>query len=320
MTDTEVLVQQIIIGLSNGMIIALIALGYTMVYGIAELINFAHGDLFMLGAFLALTVLGMLGLEPLADGQYFSWGVIPLFLAVPLFCAGLNWCVDWFAYRPLRTAPRLAPLVSAIGVSFVFMNIGLLWGGLPLAVFNEGHAAAAPKDFPALVSIDNLLGADSNIYFTPNDLLVYIVTVPLMVGLTLIVKFTRVGKAMRAVAQNPVAARLMGIDVDKVIGAAFLIGGALAGVASVVYALYNNTIYFQMGFRVGIDAFTAAVLGGIGSLPGAVLGGILIGLIRAMSDQYIATEWTNVMVFAVLILVLIFRPEGLLGARGQEKV
>jgi branched-chain amino acid transport system permease protein len=136
----------------------------------------------------------------------------------------------------------------------------------------------------------------------------------------MLIKFTRLGKAMRAVAQNPLAARLMGIDVDRTIGTAFFIGGGLAGVASVVYALYNNTIYYQMGFRVGIDAFTAAVLGGIGNLPGAVLGGIVIGLIRAMSDQYIATEWTNVCVFAVLILVLILRPSGLLGVSQREKV
>jgi branched-chain amino acid transport system permease protein len=170
------------------------------------------------------------------------------------------------------------------------------------------------------MSYNNLLGETSNISITPRELLVFFVTIPLLIALTMIIKFTRLGKAMRAVAQNPLAARLMGIDVDRTIGTAFFIGGGLAGVASVVYALYNNTIYYQMGFRVGIDAFTAAVLGGIGNLPGAVLGGIVIGLIRAMSDQYIATEWTNVCVFAVLILVLILRPSGLLGASQREKV
>jgi branched-chain amino acid transport system permease protein len=170
-----------------------------------------------------------------------------------------------------------------------------------------------------LLPFDNMLG-DSMIQFTLRELMVFVITIPLMLGLTLLVKFTRVGKAMRAVAQNPTAARLMGVDVDRIIGWTFIIGGALAGVASVVYATYNNTIYFQMGFRVGIDAFTAAVLGGIGNLPGAVLGGLLIGLIRAMSDQYIATQWTNVMVFSILILVLVFRPSGLLGAHTREKV
>lgn len=320
MTNSEVLLQQLIIGLSNGMIIALIALGYTMVYGIIELINFAHGDLFMLGAFFALTIIGALGLDQMAEPAMISWGVIPLFIAVPLFCAVVNWSVDRLAYRPLRSAPRLAPLVSAIGVSFVFLNIGLFWGGLPMDVFSGGVAAAAPKAFPALVSRTNLLGDSSNIIVTWNEALVFFVTVPMMIGLSLLVKFTRLGKAMRAVAQNQLAARLMGIDVDRVIGATFLIGGALGGFASVVYASYNQTIYFQMGFRVGLDAFTAAVLGGIGSLPGAMLGGIVIGIVRAMSDQYIATEWTNVVVFTILVVVLTFRPSGLLGAHTREKV
>lgn len=320
MNELEVLQQQLITGLSNGMIIALIALGYTMVYGIVELINFAHGDLFMLGAFMALTVLGFLGISAAPEaGTSVTQTLICLFLVVPTFCALVNWSVDRLAYRPLRNAPRLAPLVSAIGVSFIFLNIGLFWGGMPMEVFNMGRAAAAPKDFPGLLSNDNLLDS-SVIYFTMKDFLVMVITLPLMIGLSLLVRFTRLGKAMRAVAQNPTAARLMGIDVDRIIGMTFLIGGGLAGVASVVYSLYNNTIYFQMGYRVGMDAFTAAVLGGIGNLPGAVLGGLLIGLIRAMSDQYIATQWTNVTVFAILVAVLVFRPSGLLGTQVKDKV
>jgi branched-chain amino acid transport system permease protein len=316
----EQLVQQLIIGLSNGMIIALIAIGYTMVYGIIELINFAHGDLFMLGTFLALTVLGALGLDPAkSSGGALFGGILLMFVLCPAFCAGLNWSVDRLAYKPLRNAPKLAPLVSAIGVSFILMNLGLFWGGLPMDVFGGGRTAAAPKDFPALIPSTNLLG-DSKILFRWTDLLVWLVTVPLLVGLTLFVKYTRIGKAMRATAQNPVAARLMGIDVDRVIGATFLIGGALAGFASVVYALYNNTIYFQLGYRAGMDAFTAAVLGGIGNLPGAALGGLLIGLIRAMSDWKIATQWTNAIVFSILIVILVFRPSGLLGARTRDKV
>ena len=311
MTDTEVLLQQIITGVSNGMIIALIALGYTMVYGIVELINFAHGDLFMLGAFLALTILGIVGENNISLSL--------LFILVPCFCAILNYLIDKFAYRPLRDAPRLAPLVSAIDVSFILLNTGLFWGGLPMEVFNHGQTAAAPKNFPLLITNENLLG-ESVIQFTSKDLLVFLITIPLMLALTYLVKFTRLGKAMRAVSQNATAAKLMGIDVNGIIGITFLIGGALGGFSSVIYALYNNTIYFQMGYRVGIDAFTAAVLGGIGNLPGAVLGGILIGIIRAMSDQYIATQWTNVIVFSILILVLIFRPSGLLGAVLKEKV
>ena len=313
MSGGEVFLQQLIIGLSNGMIIALIALGYTMVYGIIELINFAHGDLFMLGCFCALTLVGLLGSLPVAVV------FVLLLVLAPLFCGGLNWLVDRLAYRHLRESTRLAPLVSAIGVSFVFMNIGLLWGGLPMDVFGMGQAAAAPKDFPSLVSNANLLG-NSEVLFTAKDLMVLTITLPLMIALTWFVKRTRAGIAMRAVAQDRLAARLMGIPVDRVIGQTFLIGGGLAGVASVIFALYNNTIYFQMGYRAGIDAFTAAVLGGIGSLPGAVLGGLIIGLARAFSDQYLETQWTNVLVFAVLILVLVFRPSGLLGAKQKEKV
>lgn len=320
MSDLEVFIQQVITGLSNGMIIALIAIGYTMVYGIIELINFAHGDLFMLGCFLGLTFLSLIGgvtAEAGSGSAYIS--IILILLTVPVFTAALNWCVDRLAYKPLRNAPRLAPLVSAIGVSFIFLNIGLFWGGLPLEVFNFGKTAAAPKNFPALLPYDNLFG-ESFIQFTYRDLFVFLVTIPLVIFLTWFVKSTKMGKAMRAVAQNPMAASLMGINVDRIIGITFLVGGALGGVASVVYALYNNTIYFQMGYRVGIDAFTAAVLGGIGNLFGAMVGGILIGVIRALSDQYIATEWTNVVIFSALILLLIFRPSGLLGARVREKV
>ncbi|RIL10963.1 MAG: branched-chain amino acid ABC transporter permease [Proteobacteria bacterium] len=318
MTESEVLLQQLITGLSNGMIIALLALGYTMVYGIIELINFAHGDLFMLGAFLTLTVVGLMGwhTNPEEAGLLL---LLLLFVTAAGFCAVLNYLVDRLAYKPLRNAPRLSPLVSAIGVSFIFLNLGLFWGGLPLGVFNFGKAASAPKDFPALVSAHNLLG-DHPIQFTSKELLVLSVTLPLLLVFTLFVKYSRTGKAMRAVAQNPTAAKLMGIDVERIIGFTFILGGALGGVASVVYAMYNNTIFFQMGFRVGIDAFTAAVLGGIGNLPGAMLGGVLIGLVRAMSDQYIATEWTNVVVFSILIIVLVFRPSGLLGAKLREKV
>ncbi|MFO0874446.1 MAG: branched-chain amino acid ABC transporter permease [Phycisphaerales bacterium] len=317
MTPTEIFLQQLVTGLSNGMIIALIALGYTMVYGIIELINFAHGDVFMLGGFLALTIVGALGLQ-VGGGPATYAGVAAMIVAAGGFCGSLNWCIDRLAYKPLRKAPKLAPLVSAIGVSFMLMNIGLFWGGARMEVFNNGVAAAAPKDFPALLPQENLLAG--NVRFTSADALVFGLTIPLMLGLTLFVKLTRMGRAMRAVAQNPTAAQLMGIDTNRVIGLTFFIGGALGGVASVIYALYNNTIHFQMGYRQGMDAFTAAVLGGIGSLPGAMLGGLLIGVVRAFSDQYIETRWTNVVVFAILILILVFRPSGLLGAKLREKV
>ena len=315
MTDFDVFLQQLITGLSNGMIIALIAIGYTMVYGIVELINFAHGDLFMLGAFAALTVVGLLGVDVASSPMT----ILLLLFITSFFCAIVNLLVNRFAYRPLRNAPRLAPLVSAIGVSFVFLNIGLFWGGLPMSVFNFGRSAASPKDFPSLISNENLLASEV-LVFTMKDAMVLVITIPLLIGLTYLVKHTRLGKAMRAVAENPTAAQLMGIDVEKIIGYTFLIGGALAGAASVIYAIYNNTIYFQMGYRVGIDAFTAAVLGGIGNLPGALLGGLLIGIVRSLSDQYIATQWTNVVVFSLLVFVLVFRPSGLLGTHVREKV
>jgi len=322
-TDTEVLLQQLIIGLSNGMIIALIALGYTMVYGIVELINFAHGDLFMLGCFAALTVLAGFGLAPLPSDALSTthWiaSLLALFTIVPIFCGALNVAIDKFAYRPLRNSPRLVLLVSALGVSFIFLNVGLMWGGLPLEAFNGGAYAASPKDFPQLLSNDNLLG-ESVIQFSPKDLLVLCVTAPLLFALVLFVTRTQFGRAMRAVAQNPIAARLVGINVDKVISVTYFIGGALAGMASIIYSLYNNTIFFQMGYRVGVDAFTAAVLGGIGNLLGAVIGGLLIGFIRALSDQYIATEWTNTVVFSLLICVLVFRPSGIFGRNQREKV
>lgn len=320
MSETELLFQQLLTGLSNGLIIALIALGYTMVYGIVELINFAHGDLFMLGAFLALTMIGVFGFDPGMPLGQLLW-VTPLLMIISgIFCGGLNVSIDRLAYRPLRNAPRLAPLVSAIGVSFILLNVGLFWGGLPMEVFNMGRAAASPKDFPALIDSTNLLGSESALLYSTKDLMVLCITVPLMILLSLWVKYSRTGRAMRAVAQDPFASQLMGIDVDSIISKTFFVGGFLGGVASVMYALFNNTVFFQMGFRVGIDAFSAAVLGGIGSLPGAVLGGILIGLIRSCSDQYIQAQWTNTIVFAVLILFLIFRPQGLLGQPVREKV
>jgi len=315
---TALIAQCLVTGVANGLIIALIALGYTMVYGIVELINFAHGDLLMLGCFLALTLIGACG-----GDQASPWVVLPIALvAVPAFCAGLNWSIDRLAYRPLRNAPKLTALVSAIGVSFILMNLGLFWGGLDLAVFDGGQSASAKKSVPDLLPFHNLLGDDASVLLTLKDVLVAAVTLPMLAALTWLVQRTSLGRAMRAVAQDPVAARLMGIDTDAVIGRTFLIGGALAGVASVVYALYNGAIDFQLGYRAGMDAFTAAVLGGIGSLPGAVVGGLLIGLVRAAMETLVpnGSQWSGTVVFAVLIVVLVFRPTGLLGSPVREKV
>jgi branched-chain amino acid transport system permease protein len=312
-------VQQILLGLTNGMVFALIALGYTMVYGILELINFAHGDLFMLASFLALTLVGALGLTH-ASGAMLAFGLVAIVVICALFGAGLNWSVDRVVYKPLRNAPKLAPLVSAIGVSFMFMNLGLFWGGLPLDVFAGGVAAAAPKSFPELLPNINLLGETARLRITPKDLLVIFSSLAVMVSLFLFVSRTKLGKAMRATAQNPTAARLMGIDVDRVIGSTFLIGGGLAGFAAVIYSIYINTINYQMGYQNGLYAFTAAVLGGIGNIPGAVLGGLVIGLVRAFSDQYIGAQWQPAVLFGMLIVILVFRPAGLLGSTVREKV
>lgn len=298
--------QQCLIGLTNGALVALVALGYTMVYGIIRLINFAHGDLIMLGACLALSLVGGLGLG--AGAATTTWGgIVLLVVGCGVFCGLVNVAVDRIVYRPLRTAPKLAPLVSAIGVSFIFMNIGLFWIG------------PADRAFPELLPATNLL-AGEGLQFTAKDLLVLLVVVPLMLGLTVLVKATRLGKAMRAVAQDPVAAALVGIDVDWVIAATFFVGGFLGGAASVIYGLYINTIGFQMGFQNGLYAFTAAVLGGIGSIPGAVVGGLVIGLVRSLSSAYVGERWTGAIVFAILIVILVFRPEGLLGKATKEKV
>jgi branched-chain amino acid transport system permease protein len=301
--------QFLILGLVIGSLYALIALGYTMVYGIIELINFAHGDLFMLGAFLALGLaIWPMGVTT-ADASVVEIvaTIAVMLLVTPVFCALVNVAVDRFVYRPLRQSPKLTVLVSAIGVSFIFMNIGLLWRG------------ATPVKFPDLISDSNLLEG-VGLRFTWKDLLVVGVTVPTMMALTLFVRYTRLGKAMRATAQNPVAAQLMGIDVNRVIAVTFALGGALAGIASVIYGLYIKAVDYQMGFQNGLYAFTAAVLGGIGNIPGAVLGGLTIGVVGELTKAYLGAKWSEAVIFGILIIVLLFRPTGLLGARTREKV
>ncbi len=298
--------QQCLIGITNGALVALVALGYTMVYGIIRLINFAHGDLIMLGACLALTLVSAFGLA--GGGMVTTWvGVVLLVLLCGLFCGGLNVAVDRIVYRPLRNAPKLAPLVSAIGVSFIFMNLGLFWLG------------PSDRSFPELLPPANLL-AGEGLQFTAKDLLVLVVVIPLMIGLSLLVKSTRLGKAMRAVSQDPTAAALVGIDVDRVIAFTFFVGGFLGGAASVIYGLYINTISFQMGFQNGLYAFTAAVLGGIGSIPGAVLGGFVLGWAESFAAGYVSSAYEDAFAFCLLVLVLIVRPSGLLGRPSGGKV
>jgi branched-chain amino acid transport system permease protein len=304
----QLFIQQCLNGLTYGALIALVALGYTMVYGIIGLINFAHGDLFMLGTFLTLSLIGAFGLDgPDVSSGAVALGILAMLPLVAIFCAALNLAVDRIVYKPLRRAPKLAPLVSAIGVSFIFQNVGLLWKG------------PADLSVPELLSQDNLLG-DSAISITKSDVLLFVVVAVVMVALTLLVKFTRLGKSMRATSQNPVAAQLMGINVERIIGSTFVIGGALAGFAAVIYSLYIKTVGFQIGYINGLYAFTAAVLGGIGNIPGAVLGGLVIGLVRSLGSAYIEERWTTAIIFGILIVILVFRPSGLLGERTREKV
>ncbi|MBY0456776.1 MAG: branched-chain amino acid ABC transporter permease [Gemmataceae bacterium] len=306
--------QYLLLGLVLGSLYALVALGYTMVYGIVELINFAHGDLFMLGSLLALQLAWWLGYSPEVMNDPDTWRAPPLLLvplmlvAAPLACAALNVATDRVIYKPLRRSPKLTVIVSAIGVSFIFMNLGLFWFG------------ATPVKFPDVVPDTNLLPPDAGLRFTWKDAMVVAVTVPAMLALTVFVKFTALGKAMRATAQNPTAAQLMGINVDRVITATFALGGALAGVAAVVYGLYIKSVNYQMGFQNGLYAFTAAVLGGIGNIPGAVLGGLVIGVVGELGKAYLGAKWSEALIFGILIVILLFRPTGLLGARVREKV
>jgi branched-chain amino acid transport system permease protein len=308
----EVLVQQTINGLTRGAVFALIALGYTMVYGIIELINFAHGDVFMLGLFISMTVFTLLGLTGTLQGWQLLT-VLPLvFLATMLATGAINLTLDRLAYRPLRKSPRLAPLITAIGVSFMIENLALLWVG-PAPV-------AYPDVFPSVDILYEWLGWNTKVFITTKDLLVVGVTIPLMVSLQYFITRTNWGRAMRATAQDRETAAAMGISVEKTIMLTFFIGGALAGAAGLIQGLYYNIGTYYIGYQAGLRAFTAAVLGGIGNMPGAALGGIVIGFLSAWSDQYISARWTNAIVFSILILVLVFRPQGLLGERTPEKV
>ena len=307
----EVLIQQTINGLTRGAVFALIALGYTMVYGIIELINFAHGDVFMLGLFISLAWFTLLGVSKVLTG----WELVTLlplvFLLTMLSTAVLNVVIDRVAYRPLRRSPRLAPLITAIGVSFMLENVALLWKG-PAPI-------AYPDVFPSVEILREWFGIDSAIFVTTKDVVVVAVTIPLMIALHLFVSRTRWGKAMRATAQDRETAQAMGINVERTILITFFVGGALAGAAGLIQGMYYNIGQWWMGYQAGLRAFTAAVLGGIGSMGGAALGGLVIGFLSAWSDQYISARWTNAIVFSILILVLVFRPHGLMGEASTDK-
>ena len=303
----EYFVQQLINGVTLGAIYGLIAIGYTMVYGIIGMINFAHGDVFMIGAFIALIsflVLGVIGL---------TW--VPLALLIVLVVAMLitavyGWTVERVAYRPLRGSFRLAPLISAIGMSIFLQNyVQLLQGARvrPMQPVIQGGFTVMERDGFG-VSLSYL------------QILIVVVTVILMAAFSLLIARTALGRAQRACEQDRVMASLLGINVDRTISLTFVLGAMLAAVAGLMFVVYYGVIDFFIGFLAGIKAFTAAVLGGIGSLPGAMLGGLLIGLIETFWSAYFTIEYKDVAAFSILVLVLIFRPTGLLGKPDVEKV
>ena len=304
--DLSRLGNNLIDGLSNGAIWALVALGYTLVYGIIELINFAHGDVFMIGSFVSFGLWGTLGLTLLTGPLGLVGGLFVTLLVAMLACGCLTVMIERVAYRPLRDAPKLAALITAVGFSFILQNVGLLWLG------------GRQTTIPDLIRSQEVLLSVGGLSVSHGDALAILATVPLVLLLTAFVTRTRLGKAMRATAQDPEAARLMGINVDTTISVTFLLGGLMAGAAGLMYALYQTRIWFFDGFNAGLIAFTAAVMGGIGNLRGAVLGGLIIGCIQQISDNRFGGEWTPAVVFAYLVLIMVFRPQGLLGEETRE--
>jgi branched-chain amino acid transport system permease protein len=299
--------NNVVDGLSIGAIWALIALGYTLVYGIIELINFAHGEVFMIGSFVSVSLYATLGMTEQTGAAIVIIGILAV-LVVSMFASGaLNVMIERVAYRPLRNAPKLAPLITAIGMSFILQNVGLLW-------------RSTPDSPPDLIRSQKQVLDLGGITFVRSDFFAWIVTIPLLIALLYFVGQTKYGKAMRATAQDPDAARLMGINVDRTIALTFLLGGLLAGAAGLIYALYNGTVQFNQGFTAGLIAFTAAVMGGIGNLKGAVVGGLIIGIIQQTVESRVdnGSAWAPVAVFAILVLVMVFRPQGLFGEETRE--
>jgi branched-chain amino acid transport system permease protein len=293
-------------GLSNGAIYALIALGYTLVYGIIELINFAHGDVFMIGTMVSFGLWGTIGLTLSTGTGGIVLGLVLSLLLAMVVCGVLNVMIERVAYRPLRGAPKLAPLITAVGMSFILQNVGILWIG------------ASQRAVPDLIHAQQQLISPVGLSISRGDVLAVVATIPLVLLLTTFVANTRLGKAMRATAQDPDAARLMGINVDTTIALTFLLGGMLAGAAGLIFLVYQTTVWYFSGFIAGLIAFTAAVMGGIGNLQGAVLGGFIIGIIQQLAENRIGAEWTTAVVFAYLIMIMVFRPQGLLGEQTRE--
>jgi len=290
-------------GLTRGSIYALIALGYTMVYGIIELINFAHGEIYMLGAFTALIISGIMTMHGYAGMSVFFTAL----LVAVLYSSAYGYTLEKIAYKPLRNAPRLSPLISAIGMSIFLQNYVMLAQTSDFMPF-----PSLLPDFECLAWIDYMIGGP--------ELLILITTMIVMICLTILIKYTRIGKAMRATAQDKKMAMLVGIDINRMISATFVIGSALAAIAGVLIATHIGQINFYIGFIAGIKAFTAAVLGGIGSIPGAVVGGLILGLTESFATGYVSSDYEDVFAFALLVLILIVRPSGLIGRTEMQKV
>ena len=308
MTTFDLLLQQTINGLSLGAMYSLLALGFTLVYGILELINFSHFNVFMVGSFIALFVLqsfGLSGQEVILTGLPLVGVLLVAFLVTMLFSGLLGVTIERLCLRPLRNVKGPAAMITTIGVSYILFNVILLTVG------------ADSKNFPnPLPSIRWQIGGAVLDF---RVVLIWAIALLLMGALYMFVQRSRIGKAMRATAQDAEAARMMGVEVDKVIIMAFFLGSALAGAGGLIFGLYYNFTSFIIGFTAGPRAFTAAVLGGIGNVPGAMVGGVLIGLIEAMGGQFIATAWTDVIIFSILVLVLVFKPAGLFGRIAPNK-
>ena len=308
MTYHAVLLQQIINGLSLGAMYSLLALGFTMVYGIIELINFAHFNIFMVGSFIAAAALGALGISgqsTILNGWPLIEALVLAFAATMLFCGALGVVIERVGLRPMRHASNTAAMITTIGISYILFNVVLLRTGALTINF--------PNPVPPLGW--HVGGATVRL----RELLLWGVALVLMAGLHVFVRRTKMGKAMRATAQDAEAARMMGIDVDRIVMLTFFIGSALAGAAGLIFGLYYNFTSFLIGYTAGLRAFTAAVLGGIGNVVGAMIGGLIIGLIESLGGQLLAVRWTDVIIFSILIAVLVFRPTGLLGIAAPTK-
>jgi len=308
MASLDVLLQQIVNGLALGMMYALLALGFTMVYGIIELINFAHFSVFMTGTFVGLVVLNLMGVT--ADSKSLTGralvGILVALFAITMAATGaLGVLIERVCLRPLRNVPGTAPMITTIGVAFILINIMLLaWG-------------PQTQRFPQL--LPNWRWDVVGVEITFKQLVLFAVALVLMLALWHLVRRTTLGKAMRATAQDADAARMMGIDVDRVVVLTFFLGSALAGAGSLFFGLYYVFTGYYIGYTTGLRAFTSAVLGGIGSVPGAVLGGLFIGLTQSLGGQIVGVKWTDVIIFSILIIVMVFRPSGLLGSRSPQK-